>query len=262
MKTKALLCLLLLASVVTLSHAADKPQKPVKEKFDLNQVLQTVAREQDTDPVIGIWRTSAGGGYTWRTAITRNPNAASDGFEFIGILIQSLPFFKNGEIHLLLNRTAAPGEYTGKEKWKRLWVAWWETASFEITDDYHLVQTNNINFATPLGSEWRLLREILPELAQLKAAAPTAPAPSPNPPAVVPTPEPAREQALAPIPPPPPPADTPRPPPKTISLGQTKDEVVAILGQPQKVVKLAAKEMLYYPDMKVILIDQKVTDVQ
>jgi hypothetical protein len=37
---------------------------------------------------------------------------------------------------------------------------------------------------------------------------------------------------------------------------------VAILGQPQKVVKLAAKEMLYYPDMKVILIDQKVTDVQ
>jgi len=70
-------------SVVPLTHAADKPKKPVKEKFDLNQVIQTIAREQDTDPVIGIW-SGAAGGYTWRTAITRNPNAASDGFEFVG----------------------------------------------------------------------------------------------------------------------------------------------------------------------------------
>ena len=49
---------------------------------------------------------------------------------------------------------------------------------------------------------------------------------------------------------------------KTISLGQTRDEVTATLGQPQKVVKLSTKEMLYYPDMKVILVDQKVVDVQ
>jgi hypothetical protein len=52
----------------------------------------------------------------------------------------------------------------------------------------------------------------------------------------------------------------PLPPP--IALGQTRDEVVAILGQPQKVVKLATKEMLYYPDMKVTLVKTKVTDVQ
>jgi len=76
------------------------------------------------------------------------------------------------------------------------------------------------------------------------------------------TAEPAQEQALAPIALPPPPAATPPPPPKTISLGQTRDEVVAILGQPQKVVKLATKEMLYYPDMKVTLVNAKVTDVQ
>jgi hypothetical protein len=84
------------------------------------------------------------------------------------------------------------------------------------------------------------------------------------------TAEPAQEQALALITPPPPPADTPPPPPadtpppppKTISLGQTRDEVVAILGQPQKVVKLATKEMLYYPDMKVTLVKAKVADVQ
>jgi hypothetical protein len=50
--------------------------------------------------------------------------------------------------------------------------------------------------------------------------------------------------------------------PKTIGLGQTKDEVVAILGQPQKMVNLGAKEMYYYPDMKVIFTNGKVTDVQ
>lgn len=50
--------------------------------------------------------------------------------------------------------------------------------------------------------------------------------------------------------------------PKTITLGQTKDEVVAILGQPQKMVNLGAKEMYYYPDMKVIFTNGKVSDVQ
>ena len=52
------------------------------------------------------------------------------------------------------------------------------------------------------------------------------------------------------------------PAPKTIALGQTKDEVVAILGPPQKVVNLGAKEMYFYPDMKVIFINGKVSDVQ
>jgi hypothetical protein len=34
------------------------------------------------------------------------------------------------------------------------------------------------------------------------------------------------------------------------------------LGQPQKVVKLSTKEMLYYPDMKITLVEEKVADVQ
>jgi hypothetical protein len=57
-------------------------------------------------------------------------------------------------------------------------------------------------------------------------------------------------------------ADQPTPAPKTIALGQTKDEVVAILGQPKKIVNLGAKEMYYYPDMKVIFTNGKVSDVQ
>lgn len=71
-----------------------------------------------------------------------------------------------------------------------------------------------------------------------------------------------QQPVMAPIPPPPPPPDAPPPAPKTISLGMTKDAVVAILGQPQKIVNLGTKEIDYYPDMKVIFVHNKVTDVQ
>jgi hypothetical protein len=54
----------------------------------------------------------------------------------------------------------------------------------------------------------------------------------------------------------------PSAPPKTIALGQTTDQVVGILGQPQKIVNLGAKQMYFYPDMKVIFTNGKVTDVQ
>lgn len=71
----------------------------------------------------------------------------------------------------------------------------------------------------------------------------------------------ASRNALAPIKAPPPPADTPAEPPKIIALGQTKDQVVATFGQPKKVATLGAKEIFYYPDMKVTFVNGKVTDV-
>jgi hypothetical protein len=76
---------------------------------------------------------------------------------------------------------------------------------------------------------------------------------------------PAQETQAQPLPaiaPPPPPPDAPPAQPKTISKGQTRDQVVAIMGQPQKVVNLGTKEIDYYPDMKVIFINGKVADVQ
>jgi tetratricopeptide (TPR) repeat protein len=66
------------------------------------------------------------------------------------------------------------------------------------------------------------------------------------------------ELAMAPILPPPPPPATP----KTIALDQTKDEVVAILGQPTKIANLGTKEIDYYSDMKVVYTNGKVTDIQ
>lgn len=85
-----------------------------------------------------------------------------------------------------------------------------------------------------------------------QAPAPAAPA----------QPAPAPQQAMAPIAAPPPPPDAPPAAPKTIALGQTKDQVVAIIGQPTKVVKLPTKEIDFYPDMKVIFVEGKVKDVQ
>ena len=98
--------------------------------------------------------------------------------------------------------------------------------------------------------------EVLKTIAEVVSVQPAPPAAPP-----VPTPPPP-EQAMAPIAPPPPPSDAPPAPPKSISLGQTKDQVAATFGMPQKVVTLGAKEILYYPDMKVTFVDGKVSDVQ
>lgn len=109
--------------------------------------------------------------------------------------------------------------------------------------------------------------QVQPQEADDKQQAPAggqaaAPAAAPGgPPAATPGAAPAAA-ALPDIPPPPPPADQPAPPPKTISIGQTPDEVIAALGQPEKIVKLAKKETYYYKDLKVIFTAGKVSDVQ
>lgn len=94
--------------------------------------------------------------------------------------------------------------------------------------------------------------------ATAAAAAPPPPAGAPAAPAAAAAPA----VALAPIPPPPPPPDQPAAPPPTISLGQSRDDVVALFGVPVKVVKLGAKEIDYFKDMKVTFVNGKVTDVQ
>ena len=91
------------------------------------------------------------------------------------------------------------------------------------------------------------------------AAAPqNGSAPAPSGPAAAPAPA----AAMAPIAPPPPPPDQPPPPPKTISVGQTRDAVIAAWGQPKEDIKLTHKEILVYPDMKVTFVNGKVSDVQ
>jgi hypothetical protein len=58
------------------------------------------------------------------------------------------------------------------------------------------------------------------------------------------------------------PANQPPPPALTIQLGQTTDEVVAALGQPDKIVNLGAKQIYVYKDLRVTFLKGKVSDVQ
>lgn len=48
----------------------------------------------------------------------------------------------------------------------------------------------------------------------------------------------------------------------TIALGQTPDQVTAIMGTPKQIVDLGSKKIYKYPDMKVVFTDGKVSDVQ
>jgi len=50
--------------------------------------------------------------------------------------------------------------------------------------------------------------------------------------------------------------------PPQIQLGQTTDEVVAALGQPDKIVDLGAKKIYVYKDLKITFVKGKVSDVQ
>jgi hypothetical protein len=54
----------------------------------------------------------------------------------------------------------------------------------------------------------------------------------------------------------------PPPQPQQIEKGQTPDQVVAAIGQPDKIINLGAKQLYVYKDIKVTFINGKVADVQ
>ncbi len=49
---------------------------------------------------------------------------------------------------------------------------------------------------------------------------------------------------------------------KSVELGQTPEQVEAILGRPDKTVNLGTKKFYIYKDMKIVFVDDKVADVQ
>jgi hypothetical protein len=50
--------------------------------------------------------------------------------------------------------------------------------------------------------------------------------------------------------------------PQTIQLGQTTDEVQAVMGKPEKIVNLGPKQIYVYKDLKITFMNGKVSDVQ
>lgn len=92
--------------------------------------------------------------------------------------------------------------------------------------------------------------------AAAPAAAPVETAPAPAVAAPVQT-APVDNTPPAPIAPPPPPPDQPVAAPPTITPGMTIDQVVAVLGQPTKIVDLGAKKIYAYPNQKLTFVDGK-----
>jgi hypothetical protein len=111
--------------------------------------------------------------------------------------------------------------------------------------------------APPLAED--LLRTISAVVSAEPASQETAGGPAP---ASVDQPAPAQQAIAAPPPPPPPPTDAPPPVPPTVSLGQTMDQVTAVMGQPRSVAKAGTKTIFSYPGLKVIFVNGKVSDVQ
>jgi len=78
-----------------------------------------------------------------------------------------------------------------------------------------------------------------------------------------PVPEPVPTEATpAAIPPPPPPPDAPAAEPPTVALGQTPEQVVAVLGPPLHKAKIGPKDIYTYKDLKVTFLNGKVKDIQ
>lgn len=50
--------------------------------------------------------------------------------------------------------------------------------------------------------------------------------------------------------------------PQTIHLGQSIDEVVAVFGQPEKILSLGDKQIYVYKDVKITFVNSKVSDMQ
>ena len=69
-------------------------------------------------------------------------------------------------------------------------------------------------------------------------------------------------QSAQPAPIPAPAAQPQQAEPLTITIGQTKDQVIAALGQPDRVAKIGNKEICFYKDMKITFVDGKVSDIQ
>ncbi len=88
-------------------------------------------------------------------------------------------------------------------------------------------------------------------LAPEEAAAsePQQPAPAPAKPQVT--------AAVAPVPPAPPAG-----PPATITIGESSTEVLKAMGMPQQMVDLGKKKTYIYKNMKIVFVDDKVSDVQ
>lgn len=140
--------------------AAQRSGEPDKDAvMDPAMALYLASAQQSEDGVIGLWAGNSNS-MAWQSAIVKNPNRERDGYDYIGVLIQPWPlYFKKGEAHMYLKKTSTPGAYVGIEKWRND-LGWsWAPARVNLHDLNSFTQSNEITFASPIGSEWNLTRK-------------------------------------------------------------------------------------------------------
>jgi hypothetical protein len=140
--------------------AAQRGSEPDKEAMmDPAMALYLASAQASDDGVIGLWSGSSNN-MNWQSAIVKNPNRDHDGYDYIGVLVEPWPlYFKKGEAHLYLKKTSTPGAYEGIEKWRNNLGSAWAPARVTLRDINNFAQSNQINFATPLGTDWNLARK-------------------------------------------------------------------------------------------------------
>jgi hypothetical protein len=147
---------------------------------------------------------------------------------------------------------------------EKFWVTKIDVRDDAIAMDFYTDAINDVRFRStltiPFSNALPSPDEALKLVQEVVTAAPAEDAKQGSQPAApASAPAPAAQAAPPPIPPPPPPPDQP---PATVSLGQTSDQVVAILGPPLKKAQVGTKEIYSYKDLKVIFVNGKVKDVQ
>jgi len=140
-------------------NAQQRANEPDKEAMmDPAMALYLASAQASEDGVIGLWSGSTNN-MNWTSAIVKNPNREHDGYDYIGVLVEPWPlYFKKGEAHLYLKKTSTPGAYEGIEKWRNNLGSAWAPARVTLRDINNFAQSNQINFASPLGTDWNLAR--------------------------------------------------------------------------------------------------------
>ncbi len=141
-------------------QSAQRGSEADKEAMmDPAMALYLASAQASEDGVIGLWSGSSNN-MNWQSAIVKNPNREHDGYDYIGVLVEPWPlYFKKGEAHLYLKKTSTPGSYEGIEKWRNNLGSAWAPTRVSLRDINNFAQSNQINFATPLGTDWNLARK-------------------------------------------------------------------------------------------------------
>jgi hypothetical protein len=139
--------------------AQQRSSEPDKDAMmDPAMALYLASAQASEDGVIGLWSADVNN-MAWQTAIVKNPNRERDGYDYTGVFVQPPPlYFKKGEAHLYLKKTATPGAYVGIAKWRNN-LGWsWAPAHITMRDVNSFTQSNEITFTSPIGSEWNMAR--------------------------------------------------------------------------------------------------------